>query len=399
MADPLHNLRRITARHIRHLPVRVDLLKSANRALNLYQAFCMKFNRDFSSFTPAVKQQLLLPFRPAVEQVDGDIDLDDDEEEEAGEAAAAAGLNDDADAVANHRLDFVARIRLASNIWRGYTQPVREAWKAYALKLNRLRVPGLVTVLPPHFYSFTVRGTVAPCGLSLLCMHSMFEEWTAIVSFIRNSILMGYRNGQPQNAEYYLGRERITIGMQIFRRYIKISKLLRTLLFGNNFEKVSDFVVLRTKAKLVLHIHSNQDLNRLFTVAGLSAFSFWKDQRAYHGAAKIHIRRGHANYHGYVMNKTLSTSSSPSRLSIRCNDNAVVKMPAPTEFDQTDLKWNFRDGTYTYQQREFTQTEYHPIRVVLSRTKHKICRMSYLCHRCVLERDGTRRQINERRST
>ena len=398
MADPLHNLRTITVRHIRHLPVRVDLLKSANRALNLYQAFCIKFNIDFSSLTPAVKQGLLIPFRPAVGQVDGDIDLDDDEEEEAGEAAAAAGLNDDADAVANHRLDFVGRIRLAADIWRGYTQPVRQAWKAYALKLNRLRVPGLVTVLPPHFYSFTVRGTTAPCGLSLLCMHSMFEEWTAMVSFIRNSILMGYRNGQYQNAEYYLGRERIKIGMQIFRRYIKISKLLRTLLFGNNFEKVSDFVVLRTKAKLVLHIHSNQDLNRLFTVAGLSAFSFWNNQRAYHGAAKIHIRRGAAEIQGYVMNKTLSTSS-PSQLSIRCNDNSVVKMPAPTEFHQTDLKWNFRDGPYTYQQQEFTQTEYHPIRIVLSRTKHKICRMSYLCHRCVLERDGTRRQINEVRST
>ena len=397
MADPLHNLRTITVRHIRHLPVRVDLLKSANRALNLYQAFCIKFNIDFSSLTPAVKQGLLIPFRPAVGQVDGDIDLDDDEEEEAGEAAAAAGLNDDADAVANHRLDFVARIRLAASIWRGFDQPVREAWKAYALKLNRLRVPGLVTVLPPHFYSFTVRGMTAPaCSLSLLCMHSMFEEWTAMVSFIRNSILMGYRNGQYQNAEYYLGRERIKIGMQIFRRYIKISKLLRTLLFGNNFEKVSDFVVLRTKAKLVLHIHSNQDLNRLFTVAGLSAFSFWNGQRAYHGgAAKKHLQYG-SNYRGYVMNKT---TSLPSRLSIRCNDNSVVKMPAPTEFHQTDLKWNFRDGPYTYQQQEFTQTEYHPIRIVLSRTKHKICRMSYLCHRCVLERDGTRRQINEVRST
>ena len=57
-----------------------------------------------------------------------DIDLDDDEEEEAGEAAAAAGLNGDADAIANHSLDFVARIRLAANILRGYTQPIREAW-------------------------------------------------------------------------------------------------------------------------------------------------------------------------------------------------------------------------------------------------------------------------------
>mgnify|MGYP005697331487 CR=1 FL=1 len=117
MADPLHNLRTITARHIRHLPVRVDLLKSANRALNLYQAYCIKFNIDFSSLTPAVKQQVLLLFRPAVGQVDGDIHLDDDEEEERGEAAAAAGLNDDADAVANHRLDFVARVGLLETVY------------------------------------------------------------------------------------------------------------------------------------------------------------------------------------------------------------------------------------------------------------------------------------------
>ena len=157
--------------------------------------------------------------------------------------------------------------------------------------------------------------------------------------------------------------------------------------------------MLRTKAKLVLHIHLNQDLNRLFTVAGSCAFSFWKDQRAYHGVAKRHLPYGRTNYHGYVMNKTLSTSSSPSRLSIHCNDNAVVKMPAPTEFHQTDLKWNFRNGPYTYQQHEFTQTEYHPIRIVLSRTKHKICRMSYLMHRCALVRDGTQRRIFERHST
>ena len=186
-----------------------------------------------------MKQRVLLLFHPAVGQVDSDIDLNDDEEEEVGEAAAAAGLNDDADAVVNYRLDFVAGIRLVASIWRGFDQPVREAWKAYALKLNRLRVLGLVILLPPHFYSFTMRGMTAPaCSLILLCMHSMFEEWTAMVSFIRNLILMGYPNGQHQNAKYYLGRERITIGMQIFQRYIEISKLFRTLLFGNNFEKV-----------------------------------------------------------------------------------------------------------------------------------------------------------------
>ena len=99
MVDPLQNLRTITVRHIWHLPVWVDLLTLANRELNLYQAFCMKFNGDFSSFTPAVKQRLLLPFRPAVGQVDININLDDDEEKGAHEAAAAAGLNDDADTI------------------------------------------------------------------------------------------------------------------------------------------------------------------------------------------------------------------------------------------------------------------------------------------------------------
>ena len=61
MADPLHNLRTITVRHIRHLPVRVDLLKSANRALNLYQAYCIKFNIDFSSLTPRGETRITNP--------------------------------------------------------------------------------------------------------------------------------------------------------------------------------------------------------------------------------------------------------------------------------------------------------------------------------------------------
>lgn len=43
------------------------------------------------------------------------------------------------------------------------------------------------------------------------------------------------------------------------------------------------------KNKLVLHIHSNQELNWLFTIFKLSAFSFWRDGFAYHDAPKIHL--------------------------------------------------------------------------------------------------------------
>ena len=95
-------------------------------------------------------------------------------------------------------------------------------------------------------------------------MHSMFQEWTSICALIHNLLVMGYKNGEYQQKSYRIGRERVQIAMQIHRQYIKMSLLLRTILFGNGFEKVQQFIVYETPAKIVLHIHSNQELNRLF---------------------------------------------------------------------------------------------------------------------------------------
>ena len=168
----MEQLRNITTRHIRLLPVRADMLRSSNRGLNNYQAFSIKFNSVFNNLSLPVQQELLHPHRPTA------LEMRTRQNrtiiEEAGddlEAAAAAGLDDDNNAVLNNRRNLVARRRLSSELWRGYghkSSPIKKAWKAYAAKLNRLRVPGLVTHLLPSFFSFTVRGA-AVAGLGLLC--------------------------------------------------------------------------------------------------------------------------------------------------------------------------------------------------------------------------------------
>ena len=397
----MEDLRRIIPRHIRLLPVRAEMLRSSNRGLNNYQAFSIKFTAVFNNLSPAVQHDLLIPHRPTVEEM-----LTRRNRriiEEAGddlEAAAAAGFDDDDNAVLNNRRNLVARRRLSSELWRGYgpkSSPIKKAWKTYAEKLNRLRVPGLVTHLPPSFFSFTVRGATVG-GLGLLCMHSMFQEWTSMVALIQNSLVMGYKGGELQRKSYCIGRERVQIAIQIHRQYIKMSLLLRTLLFGNSFEKVRQFIVYETPAKIVLHIHSNQELNRLFTLAGLSAFSFFRDTLAYHGCPKIHLDYDGTEYIGYTMNETVTPTTTGRQLKIRMEDNSFVRMPAPTVFN--NLRWNFRTGTYKHNNFLFSQTEYHPIRIVLGKSRNdKICSMSYIMHRCCLNKVDRRIEIDTQLSS
>ena len=396
----MEQLRNITTRHIRLLPVRADMLRSSNRGLNNYQAFSIKFNSVFNNLSLPVQQELLHPHRPTA------LEMRTRQNrtiiEEAGddlEAAAAAGLDDDNNAVLNNRRNLVARRRLSSELWRGYgpkSSPIKKAWKAYAAKLNRLRVPGLVTHLPPSFFSFTVRGA-AVAGLGLLCMHSMHQEWTSMCSLIQNSLVMGYKNGEYQQKSYRIGREKVQIGMQIHRQYIKMSLLLCTILFGNNFEKVRRFIVYETPAKIVLHIHSNQELNRLFTLAGLSAFSFFRDTLSYHGCPKIHLDYDGGEYIGYTMNERVLPTTTKTQLKIRMEDNTIVRMLAPTIFN--DREWNFRAGTYQHNNFVFSQTEYHPIRIVLGKSRDKICSMSYIMHRCCLKKEGRRIEIDTYKSS
>ena len=174
--------------------------------------------------------------------------------------------------------------------------------------------------------------------------------------------------------------------------------LLRTILFGNGFEKVQQFIVYETPAKIVLHIHSNQELNRLFTLAGLSAFSFFRDTLAYHGCPKIHLDYDGTEYIGYTMNETVTPTTTARQLKIRMKDNSIVRMPAPTVFN--NLRWNFRTGTYKHNNFLFSQTEYHPIRIVLGKSRNdKICSMSYIMHRCCLNKVDRRIEIDTQLSS
>ena len=97
------------------------------------------------------------------------------------------------------------------------------------------------------------------------------------------------------------------------------------------------------------------------------------------------------------MNERVLPTTTKTQLKIRMEDNTIVRMLAPTIFN--DREWNFRAGTYQHNNFVFSQTEYHPIRIVLGKSRDKICSMSYIMHRCCLKKEGRRIEIDTYKSS
>ena len=78
---------------------------------------------------------------------------------------------------------LVATLRKALQVWRNYTQNVRDAWKERAKLLNAVPVSGLLPSCPEMFWAFNG-------GVDGAVVKALFHDWKCLCNFIQNSIRM-----------------------------------------------------------------------------------------------------------------------------------------------------------------------------------------------------------------
>ena len=148
-------------------------------------------------------------------------------------------------------------------------------------KLNKLPVPGLPKRLPKSLSSSNNK---------LVC-RILYHDFVVLVKKMRSAIYRGYhyQGSNRQDKTFPFGTENVQINKSIHRRRVYFSSLLGDFLFGVKFQKMKKYAVMETGKQIVCHLSSNQALESIFSVSGLSATTFDKEDCQYVGCGKIKI--------------------------------------------------------------------------------------------------------------
>ena len=154
--DTTNGIEQITEEMITKFNVNEDELPNNSRRRNGFQAFLLKFGSTLRNIDNELeKTEYIFP---------GNGD---------------AIINGAMELETHARL--VATLRKASQVWRNYTQNVRDAWKERAKLLNAVPVSGLLPSCPEMFLAF--KG-----GVDGAVVTSLFHDWNCLCNFIRKSI-------------------------------------------------------------------------------------------------------------------------------------------------------------------------------------------------------------------
>ena len=135
---------------------------------------------------------------------------------------------------------------------------------------------------------------------------------------VRRAMQHGYsRSEQSRNMDKTISSftpHKVTVGTQIFRRNYNMSRNLFRYVFGRKYERIAKYAVHQSSAVIVLNIASHQVLNSIFTLEGLSLFTFWPTHNvAYHGCGKVQLTVDGAPRYAYILKeKETSTSTNAS---------------------------------------------------------------------------------------
>ena len=143
---------------------------------------------------------------------------------------------------------------------------------------------------------------------------------------------------------------KVTVGTQIFRRNYNMSRNLFRYIFGRKYERVLKYIVHQTSAVIVLNIASHQLLNSIFTLEGLSLFSFWPvHDVAYHGCGKLQLDVNGAPRCAYILKEketsldgSLMDGTYTSRWTVRDDENNKFTLKGPT-YNNINKRYVFKD--------------------------------------------------------
>ena len=148
--------------------------------------------------------------------------------------------------------------------WRETTARCKSAWSRRADRLNRRKLPGLVVTLPVEIDKNDI-------------MQSLSMEWEGLVKTFKRSICSAPKS-TDSILEYKFGPERVCIRSQSYKTF-NLTLLLKLILFGRDYVKVSDEIRMKTKSTCLLHITSQKRMRDIFTLEDQSAamYNTWRN--------------------------------------------------------------------------------------------------------------------------
>ena len=105
---------------------------------------------------------------------------------------------------------LVATLRKGLQVWRNYTQNVRDAWKERAKLLNAVPGSGLLPSCLKMFWAFNG-------GVGGVVVTALFHDWNCLCNFIQKSIQKEWTGGSQFCLLYKFGDKTVMIGKQIHR--------------------------------------------------------------------------------------------------------------------------------------------------------------------------------------
>ena len=178
-----------------------------------------------------------------------------------GASGTAPSPYDDIDSVdtpPDQRIPVGEISRKAWHHYRCLPADMKEAWGKRARKLNKLPVPGRVTVLPREIEEYQIQD---------LLTVTITDEWQRSTKILHNALRKDPPAGQAMQTLCF-GKEKVLLGTQAIRT-LPLSPLVRRVLFGQDFQKVMGNIIYMTKKVVLLHLHSNREVIRILSVAGL----------------------------------------------------------------------------------------------------------------------------------
>ncbi len=145
-------------------------------------------------------------------------------------------------------------------------ESIEAALKRRAVKLNNYDVHGRATVIPEYMLDLgkNKNGNDKPTQLILLSIEHDFYE---LSKQIKATLLYNKRNRKKCIANFFGYKKNIAVGFYLYREFQLLWLLLRWL-----FLNVADDVIHhQTNHILILHIHSVQRVQEMFTISNLCA--------------------------------------------------------------------------------------------------------------------------------
>ena len=157
---------------------------------------------------------------------------------------------------------LAACMRKARIVFDSFPRAVTCKWDWRASRLNSIPVYGCFEEPPSVLLGDT----------SIVYTNHLFHDTRYCFKQICRYMMAGFdRKNTMKEVQLVRNNTGITVGTYIFIKKLFVPLLLKLVLFGNSYNYMPDRIIFESAAKIVAHLQSAVQLNKLFTVQGLSA--------------------------------------------------------------------------------------------------------------------------------